>query len=352
MNFISYLKDRLGYILVYFIGNIVTIIVMQLDNMISGSINIDNILYSVLLFIFFLFFFLIFDYSKKKKVYSILNSIEHTGGNLKSVFNMSGTSDVEHNYFIKILKDSYKDYEYKISEYRERQKEHLYFINQWVHQMKTPVSVLNLMLQDSKDSINKADMESMEEEVEKLTHGLDMALYSSRVYDFEMDFKIEKAFILSIVRNVINDHKKEFIRYSIYPKIIPERDIIVETDVKWIRFVINQIITNSIKYTKVKEGNEKNITVDIEDCRNGIKLNIKDNGVGIPKEDMSRIFDPFFTGSNGRKFSESTGMGMYLSKTVCNKLGHDISVDSEINKWTCVSILFHNGKSLYNMTEL
>lgn len=352
MDFISYIKDRLGYILIYLISNIVTIIVMKLDNIISGNVNNDNILYTVLLFSFFLISFLLFDYSKKKKVYSLLNSIEHSDGNLQDALKTSCKSDIEHNYFIKILKDSYRNYEYKLSEYREKQKEHLYFINQWVHQMKTPVSVLNLMLQDSKDDLNKIDVNSMEEEVEKLAHGLDMALYSSRVYDFEMDFKIEKAGILSIVRNVINDHKKEFIRYSIYPKIIPVRDIIVETDFKWIRFVINQIITNSIKYTKVKENSEKNIIVDIENCRDGIKLVIKDNGVGIPKEDISRVFDPFFTGSNGRKFSESTGMGMYLSKTICSKLGHDISINSELDKWTCVSIVFHRGKSLYNMTEM
>lgn len=352
MDFISYIKDRLGYISIYLISNIVTIIVMKLDNIISGNVNNDNALYTVLLFSFFLISFLLFDYSKKKKVYSLLNSIEHADGNLKAVFNTSCTSDREHDYFIKILKDSYRNYEYKLSEYREKQKEHMYFINQWVHQMKTPVSVLNLILQDSKDAVNKIDVNSMEEEVEKLAHGLDMALYSSRVYDFEMDFKIEKVGILSIVRNVINDHKKEFIRYSIYPKIIPGSDALVETDFKWIKFVINQIITNSIKYTKAKENSEKNIIIDIENFRDAIKLVIKDNGVGIPKEDISRVFDPFFTGSNGRRFSESTGMGMYLSKTVCSKLGHDISIDSELDKWTCVSIIFHRGKSLYNMTEM
>lgn len=78
-------------------------------------------------------------------------------------------------------------------------------------------------------------------------------------------------------------------------------------------------------------------------------LSIKDEGVGIPEEDISRVFNPFFTGSNGREFSESTGMGMYLSKLVCDKLGHKISIESVKGKWTNVSIFFRNGKSLYDM---
>jgi amino acid permease len=125
MDFISYIKDRLGYILIYLISNIVTIIVMKLDNIISGNVNNDNILYTVLLFSFFLISFLLFDYSKKKKVYSLLNSMEHSDGNLQDAFKTSCKSDIEHNYFIKILKDSYRNYEYKLSEYREKQKEEI-----------------------------------------------------------------------------------------------------------------------------------------------------------------------------------------------------------------------------------
>lgn len=356
MNFFTYLKDRIGYIIIFFISNALSVAVMQLDRLGSGQqLDSGNVLYALILASFFLFLFIAVDYIRKKCVYGILNSIMKGKDSLKDIFTASTVTNREHGMFLKILAKNFKTYEDKLCLYKDRQKEQLYFINQWAHQMKTPVSVINLILEDNQDGLDKSQVESIREEVEKLSRGLEMALYTARVNDFEQDFIIENVDIASIARSVINEHKKEFIRYSIYPRIESGNDMLVETDAKWIKFVINQVVVNSIKYSRYKEGDSKTILVETVEKDGGISLSVRDEGVGIPREDIKRVFKPFFTGSNGRKYTESTGMGMYLSKMVCTKLGHDIFIESEEGLWTKVTIVFHKGRSIYdlgNMTKL
>ena len=244
-------------------------------------------------------------------------------------------------------------YEKKLDKYRKNYKTQLDFNNRWVHQMKTPISIIKLILENEKDrsidDVSKKSYESIEEEIEKLSNGLEMALYSLRVNDFEQDFKIEDVNLLEIIRDVINENKNTFIVNSIYPRIVSKKELIVKSDKKWIKFVINQIISNGLKYSKVKDDKGKFITIKL--CKKGdiSIMSIEDEGVGIPKQDIERIFNPFFTGENGRKYLESTGMGLYLSKDVCNRLGHDIKVKSTEGVGTKVEVIFYDGKSIYNL---
>lgn len=155
--------------------------------------------------------------------------------------------------------------------------------------MKTPISVIKLILENERDKnideTTRKNYESIEEEIEKLSNGLEMALYSLRVKDFEKDFKVEDVNIVEIVRKVINENKNAFIVNSIFPKIIVDEDLIVTSDKKWIKFVIGQIISNSIKYSKVKESEHKSIIatpypfleVDIMKISNMAMKNIKGN---------------------------------------------------------------------------
>lgn len=349
MNFLTYLKDRILYIIIYILAVLSTIIIMQLSRVINGGVyNAEDIGYSLILAVFFLCIFIIADYSRKKGVYSILNSINKDEDSLKNVFRVSGVLNNEHSLFLKILMKDFRVFEDKLAAYRDKQKEQIYFINQWAHQMKTPVSVINLMLEDNKEGLDKNQVESIGEEVEKLSRGLEMALYTSRVNDFEQDFLVGDVDIISVARDVINEHKKEFIRYSIYPRMEQGTGTMVKTDAKWIRFVINQVVANSIKYSRYKDTEKKSISVEASRNDDRTVLTISDEGVGIPKEDISRVFNPFFTGSNGRKYPESTGMGMYLSKVICTKLGHDIAIDSAEGEWTKVTITFHKGKGIHS----
>ena len=118
----------------------------------------------------------------------------------------------------------------------------------------------------------------------------------------------------------------------------------VLTDSKWLEFIVNQIVSNSIKY--IRDGVEHYIKITAEENSKSIILKIFDNGIGIEKSDLHKVFDKTFTGSNGRKIETSTGMGLYIAKQLCKKLGHKITIDSKVNEFTEVSILFNKNDFL------
>lgn len=354
MKFKDYLKDRLLYIVFYIISTTLVIVVMMLDLIIKGEkLKVSNIAYAYILSTVFLVLLITIDYMKKRKFYSAINDGLDSYENLEYIFNIPNNISREHNMLKELLIKDYKVYQNTLEKYKKSYKTHTDFNNRWIHQMKTPISVIKLILENEKDKnideATKKSYESIEEEMEKLSNGLEMALYTLRVNDFEQDFKVEEINILDIVRIIINENKNAFIVNSIYPKIISNEDIVVKTDKKWIKFIVGQIISNSIKYSKVKESKEKSIVINIHKEDDKVILSIKDNGVGIPSQDLERVFNPFFTGENGRVYSESTGMGLYLSKDICNRLGHGIDIESTEGIGTTVNIVFHHGKSIYNL---
>ena len=354
MKFKDYLKDRLLYIVFYIISTTLVIVVMMLDLIIKGEkLKVSNIAYAYILSTVFLVLLIAIDYMKKRKFYSAINDGLDSYENLEYIFNIPNNISREHNMLKELLIKDYKVYQNTLEKYKKSYKTHTDFNNRWIHQMKTPISVIKLILENEKDKnideATKKSYESIEEEMEKLSNGLEMALYTLRVNDFEQDFKVEEINILDVVRNIINENKNAFIVNSIYPKIISNEDIVVKTDKKWIKFIVGQIISNSIKYSKVKKSKDKSIVINIHKEDDKVILSIKDNGVGIPSQDLERVFNPFFTGENGRVYSESTGMGLYLSKDICNRLGHGIDIESTEGIGTTVNIVFHHGKSIYNL---
>lgn len=219
--------------------------------------------------------------------------------------------------------------------------------------MKTPISVLKLMVEREKKKV-KTDEDliniiSMEEELDKLSSGLELALYTLRINDFEEDFKVEKININNLVTEVINENKSLFILNKVYPKNFIKEDYIVVSDRKWIKFVLKQLISNSVKYTKVKDIKEKNIIFTVTEDEKNIYLNIKDNGIGIQNRDIKRVTQAFYTGNNGRKYFESTGMGLYLVKETLDRLGHNLIIESKEGLFTSMTINFSKGESIYNI---
>lgn len=354
MKFRNYLKDRFLYIIIYFISISVVISVMMLDLIIRKEpINIWNIVYSLILSSIFLGIIISIDYIKKKKFYSSIDYEIWENENLQYIFNIPDNINREYDFLKEVLIKNYLTYISILEKYRHTSKMQIDFNNRWIHEMKTPISVIKLMLENEKDKIidenTRASYESIEEEIEKLSHGLEMALHTLRISDFELDLKIDEISLLEILRAAINENKSTFIVNSIYPKVDAEEDIIVKSDKKWIKFVVGQILSNGIKYSKVKEMENKDIIFKLYKKDKDVVLSIIDKGVGIPKADLDRVFDPFFTGKNGRKYLESTGMGLYLSKDICNRLGHGLDVKSTEGKGTMVSIIFYREKSIYNL---
>ncbi|MBD5637368.1 sensor histidine kinase [Clostridium botulinum] len=349
MNFISFLKDRLAYIIVYFISVSLVILIMHLTLFIKViDFSIANILYAYFVSIVILIIFLLYEYSKVRIFYKQLYRVLNSEDIIEDIINLGEVRTREQKLFAELLRKLHKSYEGKIYKYEDIQKHYLNFINQWVHQMKTPVSVINLILEEENVCELKEVFDSIGEENEKISQGLNIMLYNARINEFNHDFNVENIDILSILRKVINDNKKLLIRHKIFPQIAGETTN-VQTDKKWIYFVINQIVINAIKYTVVTEKDKKTINFKIEEDTKKITVSIEDNGIGIPKEDLGRVFNAFFTGKNGRKTSESTGMGMYLSKRICNELGNELYVESEEEKGTTFYIVFYKGKNIFRL---
>ncbi|MMZ62165.1 Sensor histidine kinase GraS [compost metagenome] len=167
--------------------------------------------------------------------------------------------------------------------------------------------------------------------------GLDMILYMSRLESFEPDFHVEPVVLRKLVSDVIYDNKRLLIRNEIYPSNEVDEQLSVITDAKWLRFIINQLVTNAVKYSS---GHARSLKLMSDVREHVIVLEVKDEGIGIPKKDIERVFEAYYTGENGRKYRESTGMGLYLVSEICKRLNHNIQLKSTVGKGTTVQILF------------
>ncbi|SFB02716.1 sensor histidine kinase [Clostridium frigidicarnis] len=323
-----FLKDNKGYIITYFLSLALTFVYSNLN----GFIELSEIIYIFMFNTFILLGFLIFRYYQNRQLYRLFK-----GGftDLKEVFLELGSGELSQNVS-QILKELHGLYEAENLKSDKIHKEHLRFINQWVHQMKTPLSVMQLQLQEYE---GEEKYDNIQEEVDKLKEGLNMAMYFARLDSFQSDFLVERINLKKLTREAVNEEKKIFIKGRIIPRIDIDKSIEVYSDAKWLKFVLGQLIINGVKYSR---GKGKELIIKAHEGEKEIKLNILDEGIGISTKDIKRVFDPFFTGENGRKYGESTGMGLYITKEVCKNLGHEVTIESIVNEGTKVIIKFKN----------
>lgn len=321
-----FMNEYKGYIFTYYAGLIITLMYCKLMNFIKAS----EIIYILLFNTFIVSSFIIYKYVTTKRAYEFFEKgIENLD---ESILDL-GKSSIGKNVS-KVLNQQYNQYRLEIQEQNKIHDDHLTFINHWIHQMKTPVSVINLLLQEYE---GEEISSNIQQELDKIDKGLNMAMYFARLDQFQKDFSVEKVNLYNEVVELINKERRLFIKNKIIPKVELDKDLVVYSDKKWLRFIIEQIIINGVKYSK---NYGKYLTIKNREDDKYIIIEIIDEGIGIPKKDIKRVFEPFFTGKNGRKFGESTGMGLYIVKKVCDNLGHRVEIKSEIEKGTRVSILF------------
>lgn len=320
-----FIREHLPLTFIYVLQLIIILLIYRLDGHDDLLVSLYACLLSSCLFIGYL----IFKYISNRSFYLRLSSPLASLDDLpyqKQDAPLSESLD----YFQQELIRHYKQ---EIYSYKHKLDHHIQFINQWVHQMKTPLSVLHLMVQDRDDDFSQ----SVEDELDRLKKGLEMVLYSARLDTFDRDFYAETFNLADFLKNVTSSQKRLFIRNRIYPELKIENEILITSDEKWLSFLLTQLITNAVRYTKTP-GNK--VTFKSINHNGNVGLEVIDQGVGIPKSDLPRVFDPYFTGENGRSFQESTGMGLYLAKQICEKLGHHIEIESAPGSGTTVRILF------------
>ncbi len=238
----------------------------------------------------------------------------------------------------KILKDiieqTDKSMIEKINQYKYLQEDYKEYIELWIHEIKLPIATSKMIVANNKNSITK----SIEEEIDKVENYVEQTLFYARSNNVEKDYYIRKSNLENIVNEAIKKNKNTLIQEKI--KIdLHDLNLEVNTDNKWIIFILNQLIQNSIKYRKQDEGSK--IEIYAKQRKESIILYLEDNGIGIKKGEITRVFEKGFTGTNGRMINKkSTGIGLYLCKKMCDKLGISIELNSVQNVGTNIKLVF------------
>ena len=314
--------------LFYFIFQIIIVLFTLSLYWLEGFRDFDTAIYSIIMSVILITTFLTIRYMLRRRY---LKKIMKLPKRMDDALQKNAKTP-EYAQTEKYIHELYKLYQHEVQALYAIQTRQYKFTNQWIHQMKTPVSVLELLLQE--DTLDKR---SVQEEVDRLKRGLELVLMNARLENFQEDLQVEQVNLKQLVMSTINENKRLFIKSRVFPDVKIEEELVVMSDSKWLKFVIIQFITNAVKYTF--EDHKK---IFIEAIKNGenVELCVKDEGIGIPKSDLSRITKPFFTGENGRKTGESTGMGLYIAQEICTKLGHELVIESEINVGTTIKIIF------------
>ena len=247
--------------------------------------------------------------------------------------------ECDYQELVKELSQAKQDF---ISQNRIARKEMLDYYGMWVHQIKTPIAAMDILLQNTEQFLYEEDIvnsrinkrleiiqesipvSDMKMELFKIEQYVEMALNYLRVEDISSDLSFKKHAVDDMVRQVIRKYAKIFISKKIKMNFKPTGSYIV-TDDKWFVFVLEQLISNALKYTK-----QGQISIYMKEK----SLVIEDTGIGIPAEDLPRIFEKGFTGYNGRENKKSTGIGLYLCKNIMDKLQWNITADSEVGSGT------------------
>ncbi|MPQ44755.1 sensor histidine kinase [Clostridium tarantellae] len=293
----------------------------------------SEILYPLCLSIFVILIYFIIEIFKYKEFLKKLEDSKRSPDYSNPYINFN-----EEEIF-NTISSMHKEYLYKIHSLNGHISDRDALFSQWIHNMKTSLTVIDLaceksILKNGEDNC----IEDIKEENTTVKKNLEECLNVLRLDNFSRDYITITCNLKELITNVINIKKRDFIYKGVFPKIKIDENIQVYTDKKWCSYMIEQIISNSIKYSENKKG--KKVEIEAISKENTIELSIKDEGVGIAKEDLPRIYDPFFTGNNGRKERTATGIGLYMVKLIGEKLGHTIKINSQLGKGTIVYIVF------------
>ena len=325
----------------YFIKDKILLIVMTLLAIISIEIlllvyQIDFIprLYTAVILIIVLGIAFIIEYRKKKTFYQELKNNLRELNEKYLISEIIKTPDFYEGKILKeILQETGKSMLENVNYYKHIQEDYKEYIELWIHEIKIPIATSKMIIENNKTKWTK----SIEEELDKVENYTEQALYYARSNAVEKDYIITKTNLKEIVNNAILKNKSTLLNSKV---ILELNDLEKEvyTDSKWATFILNQIIQNSIKYAR---DDNKKIELFAREKNDKVILYIKDNGIGIKKGEITRVFEKGFTGDNGRLMGKkSTGIGLYLCKKLCDRLRLGIELNSEKDKGTEVRLIF------------
>lgn len=329
MNFKLFFKEKAITILLLVFG-IITIEIFLM----AYNVGMFMKIYIPLIIMGLYVISIIIEYFKRKKFYdNLLNMLEELDEKYLITEIIKTPNFLEGQILKNSLEQIDKSMLENVNKYKYMTEDYKEYIELWIHEIKIPISASKMVIENNKNAITK----SIDEELDKVENYIEQALFYARSNTVEKDYYIRKVVLKEIVNESIKKNKSSLIQEKISIDI-HDLEIEVNTDNKWIVFILNQIIQNSIKYRK-KENSV--IEIYANQGKENVILYIKDNGIGIKQGEITRVFEKGFTGTNGRLSNKkSTGIGLYLCKKLCNKLGIGIELNSVQNEGTEVKLVF------------
>lgn len=327
MNGKLYWKNRFPFLLM----NFSCMIALTIFLMICGN-SVSSIMLILILWCLLLFAGMGFSYWKRKRqMDALLTLAEQLSERYLIAEVMEQPEQAEDQVYYRLLKMAGKSMLEQIGEIRRERMEYKEYIEQWIHEIKTPITAMKLLCENCRTDLTN----ELLLELEKTNQFTEQALYFARSEHTEKDYSIREICLSDVIHQTIADNK--YLLLQNHVRIAMENtDCTVFLDDKWVRFILNQLVVNAVKY----RTEQPEIIFHVHQQGEQIILDVADNGIGIPPCDLPRIFEKGFTGENGRIAQNSTGIGLYLCKRLCDKLGIFISAQSA-GIGTTISLIFH-----------
>ena len=327
MNGKLYWKNRLPFLLT----NLVCMIALTVFLFVIGN-SLSAVLLILIAWIVIVSVGLGFSYWKRKQQMQRLLDMT---GQLSERYLISEVMELpeqaEDQVYYRILKMAGKSMLEQVSEVKRERLEYKEYIEQWIHEIKTPITAMKLLCENHRTDWTK----ELLLELEKTNRFTEQALYYARSEHTEKDYSVREMALSNVVHQAIADNKYLLLQNGVLLEVEEIQDT-VYSDEKWVRFILNQLIANAVKY----RSEQPVLHFSASRQQDQVILTVEDNGIGIPSSDLPRIFEKGFTGQNGRIVQQSTGIGLYLCKRLCEKLGIGITADSS-EHGTVISLSFH-----------
>lgn len=316
--FAGYLKQHRKGIFVFFIFCLIFGSVFALYHLPVGAVFYPTLLCTLLGLIF-----LSFDFVRTYQKHQCLSELEKLPAAMMEAFpEISSIEEADYQQIIRKLQEEQKIQEDQMN---IRYSDMMDYYTVWAHQIKTPIASMRLTLQNEDSGFAR----SISQDLFRIEQYVEMVLCYLRLGTESTDYVLRECDLDAIVKQAVRKYAPQFIRRKIHLVYEP-LDTRVLTDEKWLLFVVEQVLSNALKYT---EAGEIAITVEEPDT-----LCIRDTGIGIAPEDLPRIFEKGYTGYNGRSDKKASGIGLYLCRQICRNLEHTITAESSLEKGTVIRI--------------
>ena len=378
MTFANYVIDRLAWLLLLCFALLLSVLGMLIARVALGVlILILGVIALVTVLV------LVADYLRIRSFYRELSDLSRSLSSQAYLCSAltSSPHTREQAFVLSLMKTMTQAMVSQIEKTKQEQGDYRQYTELWVHEIKTPLAACELLLRNSDVSLQAGETLSQAGEcapageraqigetssqagdfsfsasasvnqrlglqIKRIEELVDQTLYYARSGNLENDFIIKNIQLDQVVKAAIHRYSRHMILAKVYPRL-SNLDVSVRGDAKWVQFMIEQIISNAIKYRKPQEeASYIDISATQQTSEFGVKttvLSIRDDGIGIPASDCSRVFEQSFTGENGRAYAKSTGIGLFLVDKLARKMNMSVRLSSQVGKGTTVCLCFSSA---------